>query len=69
MKKKLFTLGRNEIIRGFGSFENILSNSKRFESEYIAAFINISEDSSGFPVKAGFLLSKKKLKKHTTGTV
>ena len=68
MKKKIYTLGRNEIIRGYGSFENILSKGKRLESGNLAAFFNVSEEVSGFPVKVGFLLSKKKLKNHTTGT-
>ena len=68
MKKKKYTLGRNEIIRGYGSFENILSNGKRLESGNIAAFFNIKVEDSGFPVKVGFLLSKKKLKNHTIET-
>lgn len=65
--EKIFTLGRNEIIRGFGVFEEILSNSKRFEVKDLAAFLNISGSNSDFPVKVGFLLSKKKLKKLTEG--
>jgi len=68
LKKKIYTLGRNEIIRGYGSFENILSNSKRLETGNLAAFLNVREEDSGFPVKVGFLLSKKKLKNHTIET-
>lgn len=68
MKKKIYTLGRSEIIRGFGSFENILSNGKRLEYGNLAAFFNVREEDSGFPVKVGFLLSKKKLKNHTIET-
>jgi hypothetical protein len=68
LKKKIYTLGRNEIIRGFGSFENILSNSRRFETGNVAAFAEIDNVQTGFQVKVGFLLSKKKLKSHTIGT-
>ncbi|MEO8514978.1 MAG: hypothetical protein ABI543_15580 [Ignavibacteria bacterium] len=65
--KKIYTLGRSEIIRGFGVFEEILSNSIRIESQLINAFLNFSGSENGtivtdFPVKVGFLLSKKKLK-------
>lgn len=79
MKKKIYTLGRDEIIRGFGAFEDVLSNSKKFEEGSLTAFLNVSGDESGFPprlrrdfggqVKVGFLLSKKKLKKRTIETV
>jgi hypothetical protein len=65
---KLYTLSRSEIIRGFGRFEYILSNSARLESGYLKVFVNISGDSAGFPVKVGFLLSKKKLKNLTIET-
>jgi hypothetical protein len=68
LKKKIYTLGRNEIIRGFRSFYNVLANNKKFVSGSITAFVNISEDFSDFPVKVGFLLSKKKLKNLMTGT-
>jgi RNase P protein component len=68
LKKKIFTLGRNEIIRGFGSFERILSNSRRFESGSVTAFAGYYDEKSGFPVKVGFLVSKKKLKNRMTGT-
>jgi len=78
LKKKIYTLGRDEIIRGFGAFEDVLSNSKKFEEGSITAFLNISCDEAGFParlrrdfggqLKVGFLLSKKKLKKLTIET-
>lgn len=60
--KKIYTLGRSEIIRGFGVFEEILSNSIRLESKLINAFLNFSDSKTDFPVKVGFLISKKKLK-------
>lgn len=59
---KLYTLGRSEIIRGFGVFEEVLSKSIRLESKYVNAFLNFSDSKTDFPVKVGFLLSKKKLK-------
>ncbi|MCI0450373.1 MAG: hypothetical protein L0Y79_11435 [Chlorobi bacterium] len=68
MKKKIYTLGRDEIIRGYGAFEKVLSNSKKIEAGNLAAFLNVSGDESGFPLKVGFLLSKKKLKKRTIET-
>ncbi|HMQ80703.1 MAG TPA: hypothetical protein PKE39_03715 [Ignavibacteria bacterium] len=59
---KVFTLGRGEIIRGFGVFEEILSASAKLETKYVNAFLDFSGPKTGFPVKVGFLLSKKKLK-------
>jgi hypothetical protein len=66
---KIFTLGRDQVVRGFGVIEQILSNSKKFESGSLTAFLNISDSKTDFPVKVGFLLSKKKLKKQPKGTV
>lgn len=70
---KTFTLGRDEIVRGYGAFEHILTHSVKIESGTVTAFLNICDEfatedfkSTGFPVKVGFLLSKKKLKKRTT---
>ena len=62
---KIYTLGRDEIIRGYGVFEHILTNSTKLEHGSTAAFLNINKNDieTGFPVKVGFLLSKKKLKK------
>jgi hypothetical protein len=72
--KKIYTLGRNEIIRGFGVFEEILQKSSRIESKLINAFLNFSDSETvrtvtDFPVKVGFLLSKKKLKNPAAVTV
>jgi hypothetical protein len=55
-------------LRGFGVFEDILSNSKKVVQSSLIAYVNLCQDSAGFPVKVGFLLSKKKLKKLTIGT-
>jgi hypothetical protein len=63
------TIGRQEIIRGYKSFEEILGNSIKLEAGDIAAFVNLGERSLGFPVKVGFLLSKKKLKNRMIETV
>jgi hypothetical protein len=62
------SLKRSEILRGFGVFENILLNSKKFSFNRLIAHLGYSEDMTDFPVKAGFMLSKKKLKKHTIET-
>ena len=79
MPQKLYTLGRDEIIRGFGSFEKILAGGRRFEIDCITAFVsreipvlNSSEFSGEAgnitPVRVGFILSKKKLKRLTIET-
>jgi hypothetical protein len=68
LSPKLYTLGKNEIIRGFKSFENILTNCRKLEVNNLTAFINKDNSTADFPVKVGFLLSKKKLKNHTTVT-
>lgn len=68
LSRRIYTLGRGEIIRGFGAFENVLENSKKIEETNLTAFYNISDNSSDFPVKVGFLLSKKKLKKRMSET-
>ncbi len=67
---KTYTLGRDEIVRGYGVFEHILTNSVKINSGSLSAFLNISGNDilTGFPVKVGFLLSKKKLKKRMTAT-
>jgi hypothetical protein len=59
---KIYTLGRDEVIRGFGVFDEVLNNSLRIESGILNAFLNYSDIKTDFPVKVGFLLSKKKLK-------
>lgn len=72
MTKKIYTLGRDEILRGYGVFEEILTNSTRIEKGSLTAFLNLKNSDNdfkaGFPVKVGFLLSKKKLKKRTIET-
>ncbi len=59
---KIYTLGRDEIVRGFGVFDEVLNDSLRIESGILNAFLNYSHIKTDFPVKVGFLLSKKKLK-------
>ncbi|MBE2218950.1 MAG: hypothetical protein IAE90_12135 [Ignavibacteria bacterium] len=59
---KIYTLGRDEIVRGFGVFDEVLNDSLRIESGILNAFLNYSDIKTDFPVKVGFLLSKKKLK-------
>jgi len=79
LPQKLYTLGRDEIIRGFGSFEKILTAGRRFEIDCLTAFVDreipasngaISSGETGIitPVKVGFILSKKKLKRLTIET-
>lgn len=59
---KIYTLGRDEIVRGFGVFDDVLNDSLRIESGILNAFLNYSDIKTDFHVKVGFLLSKKKLK-------
>ena len=56
---KIYTLGRDEIVRGFGVFDEVLNDSLRIESGILNAFLNYSDIKTDFPVKVGFLLSKK----------
>jgi hypothetical protein len=63
-----YSLKREEILRGFDIFEDILTNSKKISFGCLSAYLNLTEMSPGIPVKAGFLISKKKLKKHTIET-
>jgi hypothetical protein len=65
---KVYTLGREEVLRGYGVFEHILANCTKFETGAVTAFLNIYTDETAMPVKVGFLLSKKKLKKPLTAT-
>jgi len=62
------SLNQSEILRGFGVFEEVLSDSKKFHHNSLIAYLNYSDELAGLPVKVGFLLSKKKLKKRITGT-
>ncbi len=66
---KIYTLGRDEIVRGFGVFDEVLNDSLRIESGILNAFLNYSDFKTDFPVKVGFLLSKKKLKNPLHATV
>ena len=61
--KKIYTLSRSEIIRGFNVFQEILSGSQKVTYKKLTAYINYTDVDPGFSVKAGFLISKKKLKK------
>lgn len=75
--KKRYTLGKENIIRGFGSFSEILKDAKVIETDYLKLFINKEEkpytDSesgnlSESPlltknVKVGFIVAGKKVKK------
>jgi hypothetical protein len=69
LKKKVNTLSKDEIIRGFKAYEDILMNSQKIESNSLSAFLSSPYNDDGFPVKVGFLLSKKKLKKRMIETV
>jgi hypothetical protein len=68
LNPKLYTLGKKEIIRGYKSFENILGNCKKLKVNNLTAFVNFDISNTDFPVKVGFLLSKKKLKNLMTVT-
>ena len=62
------SLKPNEILRGFGVFEDVLSNSKKLSFKNLVSFVNVRDKNTDCPVQVGFLLSKKKLKKLTTET-
>jgi len=68
LTKILNSLKRTEILRGYGVFEEVLSNSRRFSFNNLILYAGYSGELTEFPVKVGFLLSKKKLKKLTIGT-
>jgi hypothetical protein len=61
-------LKRNEILRGFGVIEEVLANSRKITSEDLTAHLNFTDNAERIPVKVGFVVSKKKLEKLTTGT-
>ena len=70
-----FTLGKEEILRGYGVFEEVLNNSEKLGTKFLTAFvrkdtgINTAADVTNVPnVRVGFLLSKKKLKEPSTAT-
>lgn len=62
------TLKKYEILRGYNTFSKVIRNSEVYYSEYLTAFLDISDTEADFPVKAGFLIPKKKLQKITQGT-
>jgi ribonuclease P protein component len=64
----IYNLKRNEIIRGFRRFELILKTGRRFETENLCIYLLNENYKDGNFVKAGFVISKKKLKKLTTET-
>lgn len=66
--KKIYSLKRSEILRGFRSFDKIFEKSKKFYGENIIVYVQSAKhDNNNFPVKAGFFISKKKLKNRTSG--
>ena len=56
-----FTLKRNEIIRGFKQFENILENGSKINCNNLVAYKNANVTDSDYCLRVGFLLAKKKL--------
>jgi hypothetical protein len=58
---KSFTLNKNEILRGFKVFESILSESKRIDSNLFSAYFQKIDNNLNPVLKAGFIISKKKL--------
>lgn len=69
-----FKLSKNEILRGYNSFQKVLQNSKTVSTRYLKAFVNkqntdtkttVFSKSPLFTenVKVGFIIAKKKFKK------
>lgn len=69
-----FKLRKNEILRGYNSFQKVLQNSKTVSTQYLKAFVNkqstdtkttVFSKSPLFTenVKVGFIIAKKKFKK------
>lgn len=76
MQKERFTLKRNEIIRGFGSYKDILKDSKKITSHYLTCAVrfkisdeikispsNQKSESDNVILKAGFSVSSKLIRK------
>lgn len=63
-----FTLGKDEIIRGHESFGGIFEQSRKTETELLAAFVTENKVSTDRDVMVGFFISKKKFQKLTTVT-
>ncbi|MCX6157864.1 MAG: ribonuclease P protein component [Ignavibacteriota bacterium] len=58
------TLGKDEIIRGYESFKRIFIKSKVIETRYLKCYLQFDDKIiSPLPVKVGFTVSKKKVKK------
>ncbi len=72
MGNKRFTLGKAEILRGYGAFEEVLNDSQKLGTKFLTAFVSsnliLKTGTTNVNVRVGFLLSKKKLKKLTTAT-
>ncbi len=68
LTKKKYTLGKDEIMRGYKSFDRVYEKSARLENGNVAARYQLCQSSTAYPVRVGFLLSKKKLKNPATGT-
>lgn len=69
-----FRLTKNEILRGFNAYFEVLSNSKVVSSEFLKAYVSRDikvADSKEFsksplfrfPLKVGFIIAKKKISK------
>ena len=64
-----FKLEKNEIIRGYKSFETILNDSKQFRTNLLTGFLKankislLTRTSPQNDIKVGFIISKKKFRK------
>jgi RNase P protein component len=68
LSRKIFSLNREEIVKGYKTFETILNTGFKTDSEFLTSYSLISGEQTGINVKAGFFISKKKLKKLTKET-
>lgn len=66
-----YSLSKDEIVRGFNKFKEVLDNSVKYKSVFFKAFVNFTvfDESENRPpsgnVKVGFLVSKKNVNKAT----
>jgi ribonuclease P protein component len=60
-KHKKFKLAKNEVLRGFGVFQDVLSNGETVVGKLIKAFIKRANDAEGDDIhlRVGFAVSKK----------
>ena len=65
---KIYSLGKEEIIRGYKAFENVLNSGLKTETANITSYSLLFSEQTGINVKTGFFISKKKLKKLTIET-